>query len=180
MLCLVITTKNFLGTCILWAVIVPTPKISSSLDLNVTTRACEDRTWRIGFSWWANHSSKTKYSSTRQYNNNKKKMFALVSLVLSMKFMMGKPLHVEIDNGKFGHLQKCRQVVAKLCDHLSGYKNYKVFFDNWFTTLDLMHHFKSKGIHAVSTIQLNRLRLSSWCKQRSHEKWLRRYRLPLW
>ena len=73
----------------------------------------------------------------------------------------GKPLHVEIDNGKFGHLQICRQVVAKLCDDLSGYKNYKVFFDNWFTTLDLMHHFKSKGIHAVSTIQLNRLRLSS-------------------
>ena len=88
-------------------------------------------------------------------------MFALVSLVLSMKFMMGKPLHVEIDDGKFGHLQKCRQVVAKLCDDLSGYKNYKVFFDNWFTALDLMHHFKSKGIHAVSTIQLNRLRLSS-------------------
>ena len=32
-----------------------------------------------------------------------------------------------------------------------------MFFDNWFTTLDLLHHFRSKGIHAVGTVQLNRL-----------------------
>ena len=45
----------------------------------------------------------------------------------------------ELDNGKFGHLQKCAQVVAKLCDDLLGHKNYKAFFDNWFTMLDLLH-----------------------------------------
>ena len=33
-----------------------------------------------------------------------------------------------------------------------------MFFDNWFTTLDLLQHFRSKGIHAVGTIRLNRLR----------------------
>ena len=64
----------------------------------------------------------------------------------------------ELDDGEFGQLQKCVQVVEKLCDDLRGHKNYIVFFDNWFTTLDLLHHFRSKRIHAVGTIGLNRLR----------------------
>ena len=33
-----------------------------------------------------------------------------------------------------------------------------MFFDIWSTTLDLLHHFRSKRIHAVGTIRLNRLR----------------------
>ena len=36
----------------------------------------------------------------------------------------------ELDDGKFGHLQKCAQVVAKLCDDLPGHKNYKEFVEN--------------------------------------------------
>ena len=32
-----------------------------------------------------------------------------------------------------------------------------MFFDNWFTTLDLLHSLISKGIYAVGTIRLNRL-----------------------
>ena len=63
----------------------------------------------------------------------------------------------ELDDGKFGHLQKCAQVFAKLWDDLPGHKNYQVFFDNWFTTLDLLHPLISKGIYAVGTIRLNRL-----------------------
>ena len=30
-----------------------------------------------------------------------------------------------------------------------------MLFDNWFTTLDLLHHLRSKGIHAVGTIRWN-------------------------
>ena len=36
----------------------------------------------------------------------------------------------ELDDGKFGHLKKCAQVVAQLCDDITGHKNYKVFFDS--------------------------------------------------
>ena len=43
----------------------------------------------------------------------------------------------ELVDGTFGHLQKCAQVVEKLCDDLPSHKNYKVFFDTWFITLDL-------------------------------------------
>ena len=63
----------------------------------------------------------------------------------------------ELVDGTFGHLQKCAQVVEKLCDDLPSHKNYKVFFDTWFITLDLLHHFRSKGIHAVGTVPMKRL-----------------------
>lgn len=46
----------------------------------------------------------------------------------------------ELDNKEFGHLQKCAQDVAKLCDDLPCHKNCKVFLNNWFTTLDLLNH----------------------------------------
>ena len=65
----------------------------------------------------------------------------------------------EPDDRKFGNLQKFTHVVAKLCDDLPDHKNYKVFFDNWFTTPDLLHHFRSKEIHVVGTTRLNLLRV---------------------
>ena len=34
---------------------------------------------------------------------------------------------------------------------------HKLFTSYWFTTLDLLHHFRSKGIHAVGTTRLNHL-----------------------
>ena len=63
----------------------------------------------------------------------------------------------EPDDRKFGNLQKYAQIVAKICDSLLDYKTYKVFFDKWFTRLNLLYHFRPKEIHAVGTIQLNRL-----------------------
>ena len=49
-------------------------------------------------------------------------------------------------------------VVTKLCNDLPGRKSHKEFFDNWFTTLDLLYLFRSKGIHAAGKIRLNHLR----------------------
>ena len=34
----------------------------------------------------------------------------------------------------------------------------KLYSDNWFATLDLLHHFRSREIQAIGTIRLNRLR----------------------
>ena len=54
-------------------------------------------------------------------------------------------------------LQKSAQVVAKLCTDLPGNLGHKVFFDNWFTTLELMLYLKRRGILAVGTVRANRL-----------------------
>ena len=110
--------------------------------------------------------SKTKYSFIRQYNPKKPKKWRFKNLIHARIsgfmydfFVYDGKNSVELDDGKFDHLQKCAQVVAKLCNDLPGHQHCKVFFDNWFTTLDLLHHFRSKGIYAVSAVRLNRLRV---------------------
>ena len=52
-------------------------------------------------------------------------LFAVASLALCMisLFMMGKFMVIMLDDGKFGHLQKCPEVAAKLGNDLRGYKN---------------------------------------------------------
>ena len=50
-----------------------------------------------------------------------------------------------------------KKAVAKLCVELPAHHKYKLFFDNWFTTLALMHYLKEKGILAVGTIRANRV-----------------------
>ena len=42
-------------------------------------------------------------------------------------------------------------------------KNYKVYFDNYFTSVALREALKSKGIHAIGTIRGNRLKGADQC-----------------
>ena len=108
---------------------------------------------------------KKKYLSIRQYNAKKLKKRGFKNLVpagmsgfMHDFFVYDGKTFSQLDDGKFGHLQKCAQVVVTtLCDYLPGYKDYKVFFGNWFTTLDILNHFASKGKHAIGTLQSNRL-----------------------
>ena len=51
---------------------------------------------------------------------------------------------------------KSSQVVARLCDVLEHHKNYKVFFDNWFTTVDLLVYLAKRGILSLGTFQIRR------------------------
>ena len=82
-------------------------------------------------------SSETKYSSIRQCSPKKPKKWEFKNLprvgisgfIYDFLVYDGKN-SAELDDGKFGHLQKCAKVVAKLCDDLPGHKSYKVFFDN--------------------------------------------------
>jgi hypothetical protein len=48
--------------------------------------------------------------------------------------------------------------VIKLCETLPKQKNFRVYFDNWFTSFDLQILLKSWGIWSVGTIRTNRLR----------------------
>ena len=58
---------------------------------------------------------------------------------------------------KFKDLQKCSHVVAKLSKHIHNKGGHKLYFDNYFTTLPLLHFLKSKQICVVGTIRANRL-----------------------
>ena len=81
-----------------------------SLDLNDTRRVCEDRNWRIQFSWQANNSFKNKVfvSQTIQSEKAKKGGFnnlvcASISCFVYDIFAQNGENSGELDDGKFGH-----------------------------------------------------------------------------
>ena len=55
----------------------------------------------------------------------------------------------------YNHLQKCAQIVTRLCEHLHGNIGHKLFFENWFTTIDLLIYLKEIGILAIGTVWTN-------------------------
>ena len=108
--------------------------------------------------------SKTKYSLIRQYNPKKPTKWGFKNFVragssgLMYDFYIyeGKSTEMAKDT-PYNHLAKSAQVVAKLSIHLPEHQHHKLFFDNWFTTLELMFYLKNKGIHAVGTVRHNRV-----------------------
>ena len=48
-------------------------------------------------------------------------------------------------------------LVTILCANLPKNQNYKVYFDNFFTSLRLLKKLKNYGIHALGTIRPNRM-----------------------
>ena len=106
--------------------------------------------------------SKTKYTKIRQYNPKKPRKLRCKNLVrvgasgFTYMFYLYRGKESQ-EKTPYSHLQKSTQVVAKLCVDLPRNVGHKVFFDNWFTTLDLMLYFKKEGILAVGTIRGNRI-----------------------
>ena len=108
--------------------------------------------------------TKTKYSGIRQYNPKKPKKWGFKNLVragssgIMYDFFIYTGKNEEFDTiPEFCNLQKSAQIVASLCKHLPSHAKHKLFFDNWFTTLDLLIFLKRRGILACGTIRANRL-----------------------
>ena len=107
--------------------------------------------------------AKTKYSGIRQYNPKKPVKWGFKNLVRtgSSGFMYDFYIYAGKDeimkNSDFKHQQKSAQVVAQLCQHLPSHSGHQLFFDNWFTTLDLLIYLKNRGILACGTMRANRI-----------------------
>ena len=103
-----------------------------------------------------------KFSSIRQYNPRKLKKWGFKNLVYtrSSGFMYYFYIYDEKNNNESvnndcDNLQQCSQVVARLTKELPGGINHNFFFNNWFSTLDLMVYLKSRNVLAVGTNRLN-------------------------
>lgn len=48
-------------------------------------------------------------------------------------------------------------VVLRLFETVPTHLNYKVFFDNWFTNVELVAHLHQKGILLLGTVRANRI-----------------------
>lgn len=55
-------------------------------------------------------------------------------------------------------------VVLRLCQNVPKHKNYKVYFDNYYTSIPLMTELSSHGIQSIGTVRRNRI---PDCKQPS-------------
>ena len=52
----------------------------------------------------------------------------------------------------------CTDIVLRLCETIPKMMNYKLYFDNYFTTIQLEVQLKKLGIFSIGTIRSNRLK----------------------
>ena len=103
--------------------------------------------------------SKTKYTKIKQYNPKKSKKREFKNLVPagSSGFMYDFLLYAGKTEASVYHLHKRAQVVARLCEHLQGNIGHRLFFENLFTTIDLLIYLKEMRVLVVGTVRANRL-----------------------
>ena len=82
------------------------------------------------------------------------KLFLLCSsdgIVHDLEVYQGKNTNI----GSYG-LGFCSDIVLRLAESIPNGAGFKVFFDNYFTTLPLLIHLKNKGTYATGTLRSNR------------------------
>ncbi|KRY45272.1 PiggyBac transposable element-derived protein 3, partial [Trichinella britovi] len=89
------------------------------------------------------------HTSQRSQRNKASKLTLGVSgLLYDFCFYEGKVPRVKKPSGCLSF-----DVVMKLCETVPKHRNFKIFFDNYFTHLDLQLRLLKKGIHTIRTIR---------------------------
>ena len=102
--------------------------------------------------------AKTKYSGIRQYNPKKPHKWGFKNFVRAGKSGIIYDFFFYTGAGSTGKKScSAKDVVLRLCENVPKHCNYKMFFDNWFSTLDLCLELKDLGILSTATIRSNRL-----------------------
>lgn len=104
--------------------------------------------------------AKTKKSGgVRQYNPKKPHKWGFKNLVRAGE--SGIIYDFFLYGGKHstgGNSCSAETIVLKLAEGIPKHKGYRLFFDNWFSTLHLMLKLKSSGIFTTATFRTNRLK----------------------
>uniref|UniRef100_A0A1I8N2Y9 PiggyBac transposable element-derived protein domain-containing protein n=1 Tax=Musca domestica TaxID=7370 RepID=A0A1I8N2Y9_MUSDO len=61
-------------------------------------------------------------------------------------------------------------IVLALASNIPMNQNFKLFFDNWFTSINLMIALRQRGILSVGTIRSNRLKNCALCSEKELQK----------
>ena len=99
-------------------------------------------------------------SGLKQYIKNKPhlwgfKVFAragISGLIYDFEVYTGKAMKLP------GDLSVSANVVLRLVEKLPNDKNFKLYFDNWFSSVDLVSLLKERSIWSLATIRPNRLK----------------------
>nr|CAI5858310.1 unnamed protein product [Callosobruchus analis] len=57
-------------------------------------------------------------------------------------------------------------MIVKLSECIPKYQNYKLFFDNWFSSVPLLVHLTKAGILPLETVRLNRVPVVEMLKEK--------------
>ena len=103
--------------------------------------------------------TKTKKSRLRQYNPRKPKKWGFKifmitdpsGLVYKIEFYMGKQDSTQKYLGASG------DVVMRLAEIIPKNENHKLFYDNWFSSMDLLCELQKNGIYVLSTFLPRRI-----------------------
>ncbi|CAK1602064.1 unnamed protein product [Parnassius mnemosyne] len=105
--------------------------------------------------------TKARTSGMRRYNAKKPHKWGYLNYVLSGA--SGFSYDFEVDTGKHPDPpENCPDlgipgnIVQRLLNTVPQNLNYKIFVDNWYTSLPLMANLHKKGLLPLGTIQLNR------------------------
>ena len=103
--------------------------------------------------------AKTKHSGIRQYNAKKPHKWGFKNFVRAGQSGIIYDFFFYTGQKSSGSEQRCttENVVLRLVENVPRKMNYKIFYDNWFSSLDLGLKLKDLGILTVSTIRSNRL-----------------------
>lgn len=102
-------------------------------------------------------------SSLKQYNPNKPHKWGFKVFVLSgisgfsydFEVFAGAQTNIMPDD--LPSLSASSNMVVKMAASIPRNHNYKIFFDNWFTSLNLLIYLEKEGILPLGTARLNRL-----------------------
>ena len=102
--------------------------------------------------------AKTKRSGIRQYNPRKPVKWGFKMFVRSgvSGIMYDFFLYCGANSTRYGDCSS-KSSVLELCANVPPHQNYKIFFDNWFCTLELLLKLKEIGILAVGTTRSDRI-----------------------
>ncbi|XP_037773143.1 piggyBac transposable element-derived protein 3-like [Penaeus monodon] len=84
-----------------------------------------------------------------------------------------------VNNPIVPDLKPSANSVLHLAESIPPFKNHKLYFDNWFTSLPLIDHLASRGIWCSGTVQQNRLQSLTFKSDKqlqaygrgSHDEW---------
>ena len=101
--------------------------------------------------------AKTKYSGIEQYNSKKPVKWGFKNFVRAGS--SGMIYDFFLYTGSLNKTEKCTGafVVKRLIETLPKQQNFRLYFDNWFCTIDLCRKLKSLGFPTVATIRSDRL-----------------------
>ena len=97
-------------------------------------------------------------SHLKQYNKKKPHKWGfkvltragVSGIMYDFEIYTGKDMKLEGDLGTSGN------IVLRLTKDIEGNRDHKVYFDNWFSSVELVKTLKDRGIRAVGTIRKNR------------------------